>query len=75
MNEVIEIELTERQISQLAPLIRQHVDQGKNSLFVSTVSPNVKTWRWQLVSVSPSAGQKLLRLIREDSRRLFSASE
>jgi hypothetical protein len=61
--EVIEIELTSAQIEKVAHLVRHAAEKGKNLVFVSTVSPSAKGWKWQLTTISATLGPKLLKFL------------
>jgi hypothetical protein len=68
MLEVIEMTLTPEQVDAVAPLVRSHVTNGRNSLFISTFIPDLNVWRWQIISVSRSVGQRLLKILKEESQ-------
>jgi hypothetical protein len=74
---VTELILTAEQSELVAPLIRQHCEQGKNALFVSTIGPDIcngqSVWRWQLTTLSRKTAQKLLKIIRESSDGVATA--
>jgi hypothetical protein len=62
--DIIELELTDEQKKQLAPVIRRSAEQSKNVVFISTISPAARgNWKWQLCTISLAMGEKLLKLL------------
>jgi hypothetical protein len=70
MTEIVELLLSNEQRDLIAPIVRAHVASGRNTAFIATCAPDLNAWRFQVVGVSRSVGQKLLRVIREDTKKI-----
>jgi hypothetical protein len=68
MLEVIEMKLTSEQINDVAPIVRAAAAAGRNCVFISTFSPDLNVWRWQVVSLRRHAAQKIIRAIIAESK-------
>lgn len=64
---VVGLELTARQIEQLAPLVQQAAAEGNNALFLALAVPfsrNESTiWELQTVIIPASNGRKIIKLV------------
>jgi hypothetical protein len=66
--EVIELKCTDEQIAAVAPIVRSANAAGRNCLFISTFSPDLNIWRWQVVSLRRQAAHKIIRAILTESK-------
>jgi hypothetical protein len=63
---IVTIKLTRGQTDELAPVIREHARQGRNALFITTISPGDDGyWKLQTVTVDRAFAQKVLKILAD----------
>jgi AAA domain len=69
-SDIIELVLSPEQTDQIAPIVRAHVEHGRNCIFLATCAPTFVdckcVWRFQICTVNRVTGSRIARLVRTE---------